>query len=129
MKHKYLREIFSEDRLPFPYYEEDYHDFDDRDTFNMDYTIVLWMYQCLRFFQDEASKIVNFDFHKVEIDGIELTQRQCIDRMVEDCKKILYDDSAFENYKDENEYIINVVDPAVDDLFMVFSKVYRHMWW
>lgn len=129
MKHKYLHELFPDGNLPFPYNEEDYHDFDNRDTFNMDVTIIAWMYQCLRFFQDEASKIVDFDFHKIEIDGIELTQRQCIDRMVEDCKIICYDDGAFEDYNDENEYIINVVEPAINDLFVVFSKVYWHMWW
>lgn len=129
MKHKYLLELFPDGKLPFPYCEEDYPDFDDRDTFNMDGIIIMWMYQCLRFFQDEASKIVNFDFHKFEIDGVELTQRQCIDRMVQDCKIILYDDGAFEDYKEENDYITNVVDPAINDLFMVFSKVYWAMWW
>lgn len=129
MKHKYVRELFPDENLPFPYNEEDYHDFDKRDTYNMCNTIIVWMYQCLRFFQDEASKIVDFNFHKFEIDGIELTQRQCIDRMVEDCKAILYDSGAFEDFREENEYVKNIVYPAVDDLFKVFSKVYCVMWW
>lgn len=131
MKHKYLRELFPDGELPFPYHEEDYHDFDKRDTYNMDNTIIAWMYQCLRFFQDEASKIIDFNFHKFEIDGVELTQKQCIDRMVEDCKIILlYDNgSNFEDFKEEAEYVERVVDPAKDDLFQVLSKVYWAMWW
>ena len=94
MKHEYLRELFSEEQRPFPYSEEDYHDFDARDTFSMSDTLVAWLYECLRYFQDEASKIVDFTFHKFIIDDDELTHEQCIDRMVEDCKIILlYNDN------------------------------------
>lgn len=129
MKHKYIRELFP-DRLPFPYDEEDYHDFDERDTFNMDATLIVWLYQCLRFFQDEASQIVNFDYHKFEIDGEELTQRQCIDRMVEDCKTILlYDEGKFDDWREEHEYFENFIESAKNDLFKVLSKVYWAMWW
>ena len=128
MKHEYIRELF-QDKLPFPYSEEDYPDFDNRDTYNMDEAIIVWMYQCLRFFQDHVSQIVNLDFRKFEIDGEELTQRQCIDRMVEDCKIILYDSGAFDDYREENEYVKNTVEPAISDLFKVFSEVYFAMWW
>ena len=61
MKHKYIRELFP-DQLPFPYDEKDYHGFDERDTFSMDHILIMWLYERLRFFQDEASKVVNFDF-------------------------------------------------------------------
>ena len=121
MKHKYIRELFP-DRLPFPYDEEDYNEFDERDTFNLDNTLILWLYERLRYFQDHASKVVNFDYHKFEIDGEELTQRQCIDRMVEDCKAIMTELNA-----DEEDF--KAADVAKDDLFKVLSKVYWAMWW
>lgn len=121
MKHKYIRELFS-DRLPFPYDEEDYNEFDERDTFNLDNTLILWLYERLRYFQDHASKVVNFDYHKFEIDGAELTQRQCIDRMVEDCKTIMTELNA-----DEEDF--EAADAVKDDLFKVLSKVYWAMWW
>ena len=131
MKHEYLGERFPEAQLPFPYSEEDYHDFDARDTFSMSDTLVAWLYECLRYFQDEASKIVNFTFHKFIINGDELTQEQCIDRMVEDCKIILlYNGGAnFDDFKEEEKYFKDVICPAKDDLFMVLSKVYWSMWW
>lgn len=120
--HKYLRELFSDGNIPFPYSEEDYHDFDERDTFGMDCTLTAWLYECLRYFQDEASKTVDFSFHKFNIDGDELTQAQCIDRMVNDCKIIItgdnWDEQDFEN-----------INAAKDDLFKVLSKVYWAMWW
>lgn len=122
MKHKYLRELFP-DRLPFPYNEEDYPDFDDRDTFNMDASLLMWLYECLRFFQDEASKIIVMDdpAHRTfEIDGEQLTQLQCINRMVEDCKVALLSD-------DFSEY--DKMDAAMRDLFKALSEVYWAMWW
>ena len=132
MKHKYLHELFPEGKLIFPYGEEDYHDFDERDTFNMDYTLIAWLYERLRYFQDVVSENIVMDEplymygEKVLIDGQETTQRQCIDRMVEDCKIILltneYDFKTLMDYK-------NVVEPAKNDLFMVLSKVYWAMWW
>lgn len=131
VKHKYLRELFPDGDLPFPYCEEDYRDFDERDTFSMHHTLIAWLYERLRYFQDEASNIINFEFHKFEIDNEELTQRQCIDRMVEDCKTILlYNDGAnFDNFKEEEKYFKDVICPAKDDLFMVLSNVYWSMWW
>lgn len=122
MKHKYIRELFP-DHLPFPYNEEDYHDFDDRDTFNLDVSLVMWLYECLRFFQDEASEIVVLDdptWKTFEVDGEELTQMQCIDRIIEDCKVILLSDDFDEMEK---------MDAAKNDLFNVLSKVYWSMWW
>ena len=121
MKHKYLHELFPDGQLPFPYYEEDYHDFDERDTFNMDTTLIAWLYERLRYFQD-GNTCVDLSFHHFDIDGEELTQIQCIDRMVEDCAVILKGDS----WKDE-EY--KKMDAAKDDLFKVLSKVYWAMWW
>lgn len=120
MKHKYLHELFPEDELPFPYCEPDYPDFDERSTFNMDYTLIAWLYECLRYFQDEVSKIVDLEFPKFDIDGETLTQRQCIDRMVDDCKVILLEDE----FEDREKR-----DAAKDDIFKVLSKVYWMMWW
>ena len=122
MKHKYIRELYP-DKLPFPYDEEDYHDFDERDTFNLDVSLLMWLYECLRFFQDEASKTVVMDdptWHTFEIDGEQLTQLQCIDRMVEDCKVALLSDDFEERDK---------MDAAMRDLFKVLNEVYWCMWW
>ena len=122
MKHKYIRELYP-DHLPFPYSEEDYHEFDERDTFNLDASMLMWLYERLRYFQDEASKIVVFDDPTVrtfDIDGEKLTQMQCIDRMVEDCKVALFGDDFYDREK---------MDAAVRDLFKVLSEVFWCMWW
>lgn len=122
MKHEYLRELFSEENMIFPYNEHDYHDFDDRDTFNMDYALIAWLYECLRYFQDMASKVIDLDYKErlFNVDGKELTHRQCIDRMVEDCKCILLDDTGYD---------FETINAYKDDLFKVLSQCFWAMWW
>lgn len=119
MKHEYLHELL-DGKLFFPYNEDDYHDFDKRDTYNMMFTLAAWIYECLRYFEEEASKKIDFNFHKFDIDGEELTQMQCINRMADDCAVILKSDEYEEFEK---------MDTAKNDLFKVLSKVFWAMWW
>lgn len=123
MKHKYLREIFPNGRFLFPYGEKDYPDFDSRDTFNMDTTLIMWLYERLRYFEDNVSKIVVMDDPKwstFEVDGRRMTQMQCVKRMIRDCRIILTSDDFYDCEKR---------DAAKDDLFKVLSKVFWAMWW
>lgn len=129
MKHKYLHELFSDGKLPFPYSEEDYHDFDKRDTYSMDYTLIAWLYERLRYFQDEVSKTVDLNDgplymfgKKVVVDDLEVTLGQCISRMIVDCEVILI---VLNQIEEDWE----AADAAKNDLFMVLSKVYWAMWW
>ena len=119
-KHKYIRELFPDGKLPFPYSEDDYAGFDKRDTYNLDYTLVAWLYERLRYFQSDEDVYVDLNYHTFDIDGEELTQLQCIDRMVEDCKIIMTSDDFTEFDK---------MEAAKNDLFIVMSKVYWAMWW
>ena len=123
MKHKYLHELYPDGRITWPYGEEDYPDFDERDTYDMDYTLIAWLYERLRYFQDFVSTQIVMDdpeWHTWEIDGEKLTQLQCINRMVDDCKIILLKDE----FDDHDE-----IDAAKDDLFKVWIKVHWAMWW
>lgn len=128
MKHKYLHELFPDGNLTWPYGEEDYPDFDERDTFDMDHTLIAWLYERLRYFQDVVTEEVVLDdpeWRTYEVDGEQLTQLQCIDRMVEDCKTIL----LYKEWEDEHDLEWPKIDAAKDDLFKVLSKVYWAMWW
>ena len=62
--------------------------------------------------------MIDLTHYKFFIDGEELTQRECIDRMVIDCKTILLDDDVTEKTWHTTE-----------DLFKILSKVYWTMWW
>ena len=119
-KHEYLLEVFDEKDIPFPFNQEGYSEFDARDTYDLFYTTTCWLYERLRYFQEHT--IINLDYHKFNIDGEELTQRQCIQRMVDDCKVIMlgniWDDESF-----------NQMGIAKYDLFKILGEVFWAMWW
>ena len=124
MKHKYLHELFPE-KLPFPYGERGYPDFDERDTYSLNSTFIMWLYEHLRYFQDVASKKVVMDDPEqevFEVDGEQLTRLQCIDRMVESCKIIMLEDES-------QSRDLAKMDAAKDDLFKVLPKVFWRLAW
>ena len=127
MGHEYLQRLFKEKKnFPYPYNLEDSNDFDERETYSFDYTMIAWLYEHLKFFQEEASKVINFDFHTFTIDEETLTQAECIDRMIKDCEFYLkFGDKIYGLSKDEEKKI----DKAVNDLFKVLSIVFWSMWW
>ena len=120
MKHKYLRELNLTSGEIFPFGESDYPEMDPRDTFSLDMTLALWLYERLRYLQEEASKIVDYSFHKFEIDGEQLTEMQCMERMIEDCRTLIVSDDI----KEQDKRVA-----VKDDLFKVLSKVYFALWW
>lgn len=151
-KHAYLKEIHGGE-LPFPCTDKSYPKFDIRDTYSLDYTMLDWLYERLRFFQDEVSKYVDLDYadRKIIIDGEAFTQRQCIDRMVDDIREInkAEEDSfnklielchakgngdiAVLDYEKRFLENNNIEDArrnaASEDLFKVLSKCFWYMWW
>ena len=118
--HKYLRELFPDGDIPFPFCEEDYPDMDERDTFNLDVTLIGWLYERLRLFKD--INVIDLEYYHFQIDGEDLTQGACIDRMIKDCEIILKE-------IDEMEEDWNKIEATTRDLFKVLSKVYWVMWW
>ena len=151
-KHEYLKEIHGEN-LQFPFTEKSYPKFEITDTYSLNDTMLDWLYERLRFFQDEVSQYVNLDGDesKIIVDGECLTQRQCIDRMVEDIKEVnKVGEEAFDKFKklynakrngeiteleynkrfseNENEEESRK-NAAVEDLFKVLSKCFWYLWW
>lgn len=123
MGHEYLQRLFKEKKdFPYPYNLEDSNDFDARETYSFNYTMIAWLYEHLKYFQEKASKV--FDFHTFAIDEETLTQMECIDRMVKDCEIYLkFGDKIFGLSKNEEEEIKN----AINDLFKVLSIVFWSM--
>ena len=136
MKHKYLSELQGDGNSYYPYKEPDYpiedeeFGFDVRETFSLDGFMITWLYERLRFFQDEASKRIDLGFHKFKIHDEELTQAECIERMVNYCK-IYLEEFEPEDYPD-GETLIEMEEmqhTAVKELFYILGEVFPAMWW
>lgn len=117
----YLREIYK-DNLPYPYSEKDYKGFDKRETYNYDGFFIDHLYQSLRYFQDVAYKVVDFDYQSVKINGEDKTISECISLMIDDCKVLMTKDWM----KNEN---VSLLETTKDHLFLVLSKCFFYLWW
>ena len=125
--HKYLQEFSYKGELPYPYSEKKSSPFDIRETYGLDITMIAWLYERLRFFQEEVTKRVDLEYNKVIIDEKEFTLKQCIDRMVNDCSMILKI-TCEDKYIYGEEYF-RIKDKHMRDLFKVLTEVYWLMWW
>ena len=105
-------------RIPYWKKQQEEYGFDERETWGLDYTFYLWLYNRLKMY-DEVN-CINTDTHKFEYKGEELTQQDCIDRMIEGCKIAITKDS-FKHTDEELE--------KVDDVAKIWAICINSMWW
>lgn len=139
---KYLDEL-SNGRAIWPFDEPNYpniheeYGFDERETFDLTYFLVVTMYERLRYFQEVASKTVDFSFHEVEVHGETVSQEECINRMVNCCRMYLdeisddFDDSFIgaDEWHEASCYDEIIKQHAAEELFYIYSKIAKYMWW
>ena len=98
--------------------------FDERETWSLDRTMNLLLYERLRRFKELAEKIVNLDFYTFEYNNEELTERQCIDRILEGLELELTIDEYDERRK-EDEYI----KERIDGIWKLYDLIKYTLWW
>lgn len=64
-------------------YEKEMYGFCSAETWNMDRIFCEWLYSHCRMYLEITKDKVDLEFHCVEIDGEEVTQLQCIQRIIE----------------------------------------------
>ena len=103
--------------------------FDSRETWSLDYTAACWLYEHLRMYIDQASKIVNLSFYKFDVSKVvvdydrifnldnlqemtecvtlsepeTMTQRECIDLMLEYLRDYIQTDER--QHEASNRYV------------------------
>ena len=87
-----------------------------KECWSLDYSFYCWLKERLPVYLKEAGSVVNLDYHKFEYNGVELTQKQVIERMIE-LLDIPYDVW-------EEEYIT-----AMDEVLDLWKLVFHAMWW
>lgn len=128
MPHKYIEEISELKNTPYGWSENTGRDskwrkereeygFDERETWALDTTFMYWLYERLTMFKNV--NCINLDFHKFNINGKELTQRECIDKMIENCKSYITNN----NIDDELSY--NLKNETLD----IWKECIHSMWW
>lgn len=95
--------------------------FDTRDTWNLDYTFLLWLYEHLKLFLKCTDGFVDLTYHQIKIDDCMKNLREWILECIAMLEEVLpvYDKSP----KDEEIY------KKTDRVMQIWSKIYPHMWW
>ena len=99
--------------------EREEYGFDNRETWCLDRILAEWMYS--RFIMYKEVTIVNLDYHKYNIDGKEWTQRECIDKIIENTKFYLCN----ETYAPDSTEVYEKLSEAIK----IMSEVIFDMWW
>lgn len=89
--------------------------FDQRETWNLEYTFVEWLYTRLMMYC--KVNIIDTTYHKIEWQGKELTQQECIDLLINAAKEFLIDT------EDDKKFL------AFCDLMPLWGKLLPYMWW
>lgn len=129
MAHKYLKDI-GVTNTPWDWRKEDSfkwrHErqtfgFDSRETWNLDYTFYLWLYERLMKYLEDAESVVDLTWTKVEYNGKTYTQRELIDMMLERLKRFLTDED-FNDYEEENYKWLHEIEK-------IWAVILPAMWW
>lgn len=94
--------------------------FDERETWNLDLSFYLWLYERLKLYIEVCSKVVSLDYHKFEYNGKEYTQRQMIDMMIE---RLEFSFRSDYDCHDKKQY------DYVSEIEKIWAVVIPAMWW
>ena len=98
--------------------------FDSKETWSLDYTFYVWLYEHLMMYKKEAFKVVDLDYHKFDVDGKEYTQRQLINRLLKDLRYIMLNDYYMFDKKDYEK-----IQKRTERIHKLWGIVIPAMWW
>jgi len=100
--------------------EREIYGFDDRETWDLQTTFYLWLYERLMKYVDSASSVVNLSYHTFEYQGEKYTQIELINIILE--KLRFFFSPEFEDF---NEDHIN----QAREIGYLWAIVLPAMWW
>lgn len=98
--------------------EREIYGFDSRETWSLDYTFRLWLYERLSMYNE--INCIDTSFHKFEFKGQTITFQDCINRMLEGLKIELTIDE-YERTEEQKE--------KTDEVIAIFALCYWCLWW
>lgn len=98
--------------------ERETYGFDERETWSLNYSFRLWLYERLKRFVDVCC--FNLEYHKFEYQGKEYSQRQMIDMMLE---RLEFSFKPEHNDLDDEQF------RYVNEIGKIWATVLPAMWW
>lgn len=99
--------------------QKEEYGFDSRECWNLDQTFIEWLYSHLMMYLEDATGIIDLNYHKFEFDGKIYTQKEAIEFILEKLRNSLID-----IYDDNNEAYLGVYDAV-----RMWAEIFRACWW
>ena len=100
-----------------------YGGWDERATWNLNTFMTEQIYTWLKMYYKYAGKTINLDFHKFMIDGKELTERECILRIIDDIEYWFENNECFDQEKEKK------AESKIFDAYKTIGIVFPALWW
>lgn len=88
--------------------------FDERETWNLDYSFVVWLYERVSRYRDVAQNVIDLKFRKFEYNGEIKTQMEMINILLDKCKCYIESDNIYSD-------CLEIVD--------IWRLIINAMWW
>ena len=107
------------------------------DTYALDSSFIDWLSERLMVYKDEASKIIDLEFHKYQYKGREYTQLQLLDKLIKTTNKLkdLYNNEPDITGKTSDEIIQiyktyrSKLNRLKREMFEIFSLIFWQLGW
>jgi hypothetical protein len=99
--------------------ERKVYGFDSRETWSLDYSFKLWLYERLSMYNE--INCIDTSFHKFKYKDETLTQQQCIDRMLDGLRL----DLTLSDYCEERK----INQAKIDDVVQLFALCFHFLSW
>jgi hypothetical protein len=106
-----------DDRLKDFNDEKEMYGFCSAETWNMGRIFCEWLYSHCKMYLEKAEGIVDMEFHCIEIDGEEVTQLQCIQRIIKLTGEALTESDGL------------AVTMHLKKAILIWAEVFPLMWW
>ena len=98
-------------------YEKEMYGFCSAETWNMDRIFCEWLYSHCKMYLEITDGKVDLEFHSVEIDGEEVTQLQCIQRILKLTGEALTESDG------------EAATMKLREAILIWAEVFPLMWW
>lgn len=89
------------------------------ECWNLDLALVKWLNEHLKFFKEDATGIINLEFHTYIYNGKEYTQLEIINRLIE----------LTEELQDVYPIVPDDKEKMKDEMYDLLKLVHFDLWW